>query len=181
MSRKLLGAWALAWATAFVPRRLPRAPRGALRAVATLGSCEELDALVAEHAGSKAIIIDYSNTFCGPCKLIEPKFQALSEMYDALFFKCLFDDSEAASALGKREKVRIVPAFHIWKDGRRLEVVEGMKPELLVAAVSRACGSGFWSAPLARARRKVAKFGVVGALGKLLRNGWRQVRKRLPF
>ena len=137
----------------------------------------ELDALVAEHAGSKSIVVDFSNTFCGPCKIMYPKFEALSERFadGALFYSCSLDESAEASTLGKREAVQIVPSFIIWKDGARLEAVEGLKPDLLVAAVSRAAETSFWAAPLGRARRKVAKFGLLGAFRKLLRNGRRRL------
>ena len=146
-------------------------------AVAKIGSCDELDALVAEHAGSKSIVVDFSNTFCGPCKIMYPKFEALSERFadGALFYSCSLDESAEASTLGKREAVQIVPSFIIWKDGARLEAVEGLKPDLLVAAVSRAAETSFWAAPLGRARRKVAKFGLLGAFRKLLRNGRRRL------
>ena len=39
-------------------------------------------------AGSSLVVVDYSTTWCGPCKVIAPKFDELSEKYpDAVFLK----------------------------------------------------------------------------------------------
>jgi thioredoxin 1 len=39
-------------------------------------------------AGESLVVIDYSTTWCGPCKVIAPKFDELSDKYpDAVFIK----------------------------------------------------------------------------------------------
>jgi len=39
-------------------------------------------------AGDALVVIDYSTTWCGPCKVIAPKFDELSDKYpDAVFIK----------------------------------------------------------------------------------------------
>lgn len=41
-----------------------------------------------ESAGGALVVIDYSTTWCGPCKVIAPKFDELSDQYpDAVFLK----------------------------------------------------------------------------------------------
>ena len=41
-----------------------------------------------ESAGSALVVIDYSTTWCGPCKVIAPKFDELSDQYpDSVFLK----------------------------------------------------------------------------------------------
>jgi thiol-disulfide isomerase/thioredoxin len=41
-----------------------------------------------KSAGSALVIVDYSTTWCGPCKVIAPKFDQLSDKYpEAVFLK----------------------------------------------------------------------------------------------
>lgn len=41
-----------------------------------------------KSAGSSLVVVDYSTTWCGPCKVISPKFDEFSEKYpDAVFLK----------------------------------------------------------------------------------------------
>lgn len=52
-----------------------------------VGSFAELDKLTTDNK-DKLIVVDYSTTWCGPCKMILPKFEALAEEYaDAIFVK----------------------------------------------------------------------------------------------
>jgi thiol-disulfide isomerase/thioredoxin len=41
-----------------------------------------------KSAGSSLVVVDYSTTWCGPCKVIAPKFDEFSDKYpDAVFLK----------------------------------------------------------------------------------------------
>jgi thiol-disulfide isomerase/thioredoxin len=41
-----------------------------------------------KSAGESLVVVDYSTTWCGPCKVIAPKFDEFSEKYpDAVFLK----------------------------------------------------------------------------------------------
>ena len=55
--------------------------------VVDIDSEETFDSTVSS-AGSNLVIVDYSTTWCGPCKVIAPKFDELSDQYpDAVFLK----------------------------------------------------------------------------------------------
>lgn len=108
-------------------------------------------------AGDSLVVIDYSTTWCGPCKMVLPKYIELSERYlNVVFLKCIGDSSVEASALLKREGVRSVPAFHFWyvfsypygilgnsifllichrKNGKRIDTVNGARIEDVEIAV----------------------------------------------
>lgn len=92
---------------------------------------------VVSSAGNNLVVVDYSTTWCGPCKMVLPKYVELSEKYPKVtFLKCIGDSSADASALMKREGVRSVPTFHFWKNGVKLDAVNGARIEEVEAAVT---------------------------------------------
>uniref|UniRef100_A0A6U0KDA1 Thioredoxin domain-containing protein n=1 Tax=Minutocellus polymorphus TaxID=265543 RepID=A0A6U0KDA1_9STRA len=91
-----------------------------------------------ESAGGALVVVDYSTTWCGPCKVIAPKFDELSDQYaDAVFLKVIGDASPDASQLMKREGVRSVPSFHYFVGGEKVEVVNGANAEAIEAAIKK--------------------------------------------
>ena len=80
-------AAAITSATAFAPSATSRAAPRPLMAVADVTSESEFDAKI-EGAGDALVVVDYSTTWCGPCKVIAPKFDELSDAYpDSIFLK----------------------------------------------------------------------------------------------
>jgi len=62
-------------------------PRSLSMKVVDIDSEAAFDSTVS-GAGSNLVIVDYSTTWCGPCKVIAPKFDELSDKYpDAVFLK----------------------------------------------------------------------------------------------
>mmetsp|Transcript_23558 Transcript_23558/g.51026 ORF Transcript_23558/g.51026 Transcript_23558/m.51026 type:complete len:146 (+) Transcript_23558:153-590(+) len=143
MTRSLLtvavAAAAITAATAFAPSMPVRtaAIGRPLMAVLDVDSEAEFDKKIAE-AGDSLVIIDYSTTWCGPCKVIAPKFDELSDTYpDSVFIKVIGDATPDASKLMKREGVRSVPSFHYFKSGEKVEVVNGANAEAIEAAIKK--------------------------------------------
>ena len=54
-------------------------------AVADVDSEAAFDKTV-KGAGSSLVVIDYSTTWCGPCKVIAPKFEEMSDKYPSAVF-----------------------------------------------------------------------------------------------
>jgi len=91
-----------------------------------------------KSANGGVVIVDYSTTWCGPCKVIAPKFDEFSEKYpDAVFLKVIGDASPDASKLMKREGVRSVPSFHYFKGGEKVDVVNGANAEAIEACITK--------------------------------------------
>lgn len=108
-----------------------------LSALKELNSEGAFDSAV-KKAKDKLVVVDFATTWCGPCKVMEPKVTALSEEYtDAIFYKVMGDSSAAASALMKREGVRAVPSFHFWKNGERVDVVNGANIDAVTTSVQK--------------------------------------------
>ncbi|ONK56796.1 uncharacterized protein A4U43_C10F13060 [Asparagus officinalis] len=71
---------------------------------------------------------------CGPCKVIAPKFQKLSEKYqDVVFMK--LDCNQENKALAKELGIKVVPTFKILKDSKVVKEVTGAKFDDLVFAI----------------------------------------------
>lgn len=132
LSAFLLTTDAFTSRTAFVARNL-----STLQAVKDVGSESEFDSTV-KSAGGSLVVVDYSTTWCGPCKVIAPKFDEFSEKYpDAVFLKVIGDASPEASKLMKREGVRSVPSFHYFVGGEKVDVVNGANAEAIEAAITK--------------------------------------------
>jgi thioredoxin 1 len=88
--------------------------------------------------GNAVVVIDYSTTWCGPCKVIAPKFDEFSDKYPKItFVKVIGDASPEASKLMKREGVRSVPSFHYFVNGEKVDVVNGANAEAIEAAITK--------------------------------------------
>ncbi|PON89098.1 Thioredoxin [Trema orientale] len=89
---------------------------------------------IVKAAGDKAVVLDMYTQWCGPCKVMAPKFQELSEKYlDVVFLKldCNQDNKPLAKELG----IRVVPTFKILKDNKIVKEVTGAKFDDLVVAI----------------------------------------------
>mmetsp|Transcript_31192 Transcript_31192/g.56609 ORF Transcript_31192/g.56609 Transcript_31192/m.56609 type:complete len:147 (-) Transcript_31192:238-678(-) len=144
MTRSLLtiavAAAAVTAANAFAPTlsvRTVTAPSRPLMAVIDVDSEAGFDEKIS-GAGDALVVIDYSTTWCGPCKVIAPKFDELSDTYpDSVFIKVIGDATPDASKLMKREGVRSVPSFHYFKNGEKVDVVNGANAEAIEAAIKK--------------------------------------------
>eukprot|EP01039_Chlorochromonas_danica_P006593 gene6592-7286_t len=91
---------------------------------------------IIQEAGEKVVVVDYSTTWCGPCKMVYPKYVELSNQYpDVIFLKCVGDSRPELNDLMKREGIRAVPTFHIWKKGEKFDVINGARIEEVEAAI----------------------------------------------
>eukprot|EP00261_Vitis_vinifera_P008185 XP_002277021.2 PREDICTED: thioredoxin F-type, chloroplastic [Vitis vinifera] len=89
---------------------------------------------IVKAAGDKAVVLDMYTQWCGPCKVMAPKFQELSGKYlDVVFLKldCNQDNKTLAKELG----IRVVPTFKILKDSKIVKEVTGAKLDDLVVAI----------------------------------------------
>ncbi len=70
------------------------------------------------------VVIDFYANWCGPCKMVAPKFEALSEKFTgkALFVKV---DIDQAGDLATAQKVSSIPTFKIIKDKNVVETIVG--------------------------------------------------------
>ncbi|XP_073315206.1 thioredoxin F1, chloroplastic-like [Primulina huaijiensis] len=93
-----------------------------------------------EAAGTKVVVVDMYTQWCGPCKVMAPKFQRLSEKYDDVIFLKL-DCNQDNKPLSKELGIKVVPTFKILKDSKIVKEVTGAKYDDLVLAIENARSS----------------------------------------
>jgi thioredoxin 1 len=81
---------------------------------------------------NKLVVVNYSTSWCGPCKAIAPKFEELSNSYEGVaFLKVMGDSSDSADKLMRGQGVRALPTFHLWKKNEKVDSIQGAKTQLL--------------------------------------------------
>ncbi|XP_063087374.1 thioredoxin-like [Cavia porcellus] len=69
-------------------------------------------------AGDKLVVVDFSATWCGPCKMIKPFFHSLSEKYSSvLFYEVNVNDYQAVAA---DCEVKCMATFHFIKRNKKV-------------------------------------------------------------
>lgn len=86
---------------------------------------------VEQHAG--LAVVDFWATWCGPCRMIAPILDQLSEEYaDKLKVAKLDVDSNQKTAM--RFQVRSIPTLLFFKDGKLIDQVIGAVPKSALVA-----------------------------------------------
>lgn len=86
-------------------------------------------------AGSKPVIVDFTAVWCGPCKMIAPTFDALSNQFlGAVFLKVDVDVCEATCAT---YGVSSMPTFIVFQNSKTLETMKGASKDGLEAMVKK--------------------------------------------
>lgn len=87
-------------------------------------------------AGDALVVIDYSTSWCGPCKVIAPKFAEFSDQFPAAaFYKVIGDSSSDANKLMSKQGIRAVPTFQLWKGNTKICEISGAKAAALEEAI----------------------------------------------
>lgn len=85
---------------------------------------EAFEALVAVN---DVVVVDFTASWCGPCKLVAPLMEQLADAYagKAAIAKVDIDNSKD---LAKLYEVKSIPAVLIFKGGNLVETFVGVKP-----------------------------------------------------
>ncbi len=84
----------------------------------------EFDQLIASES---LVVVDFTATWCGPCKVVGPLMDKLAAEYGNRIqvFKL---DLDAHKAVAQRLNIRSIPAVMLFKQGKILETLVGVKP-----------------------------------------------------
>lgn len=78
-------------------------------------------------------VVDFFATWCGPCKMLSPVLEEISEEMDGeiKFFKVDIDENEGLAA---RFRITGVPSLVIFKDGKKEDMLVGLQPKANIIA-----------------------------------------------
>lgn len=87
-----------------------------------------------KSAGDKLVVVDFSATWCGPCKMIKPFFHSLCEKYsNVVFLEVDVDDCQDVAA---DCEVKCMPTFQFYKKGEKVGEFSGANKEKLEATIN---------------------------------------------
>ena len=95
---------------------------------------KQINELIKNTKG-KLVVVDYWAGWCGPCIGFAPTFEKMSaEMTDCVFAKVEVDECPEAA---EDAQIQSIPAFHIYLNGQRQEVVVGAAETKLRDAIKK--------------------------------------------
>jgi len=91
-----------------------------------------------EHIGREGlVVIDFSATWCGPCRAIAPKFSEFSNKYSNVTF--VHVDVDEVSNHPEVQKVSGVPHFKFYKNGSFVTEFSGANASTLQTTIEQNC------------------------------------------
>lgn len=83
------------------------------------------------------LVIDFTATWCGPCKQVSPMMDQLATDYDGRA-KVTKVDVDKNKGIAKQFGIRSIPAVLVFKSGELVETLVGMSPyEKFTSAVDK--------------------------------------------
>lgn len=81
------------------------------------------------------VAIDFYADWCGPCKMISPKFDEFSQtMTDVEFYKVNVDNSPE---IAQECNITAMPTFMFFRHGSKVEEFKGANPALLKSTLDK--------------------------------------------
>eukprot|EP00804_Cyclotella_cryptica_P016968 CCRYP_001914-RA/>CCRYP_001914-RA protein AED:0.03 eAED:0.03 QI:152/1/1/1/0.5/0.33/3/1189/105 len=76
-----------------------------------------------ETSKEKLVVVDFTASWCGPCQMIAPKFEAMSKQYTNVVFVKV--DVDAQERIAGMCGIRAMPTFQFYKNGQKVDELCG--------------------------------------------------------
>merc|ERR1712050_472571 len=97
-----------------------------------ISTLDEFENIIKKH---KKVVVDFTASWCGPCKKIAPFFEELaSKNRQIQFVKVDVDENEDAA---RSSGVRAMPTFHFYRDGVKVDEMQGANDKELQIKVQK--------------------------------------------
>lgn len=84
---------------------------------------------------ARLVFVDFTATWCGPCKMIGPTFVRLATQYPRAHF--IKVDVDAAQDIAGMERVSSMPTFAVYFEGKKVETFSGADVNRLTSLVAK--------------------------------------------
>jgi len=87
--------------------------------------------------GDKLFLVDYSATWCGPCKSIAPVFEKLSNQYGHRNFQFVHVAVDKCEDASEEQRIKALPTFVFYKNTTSTELarIQGADPKTLESKI----------------------------------------------
>ncbi|MFC8365143.1 thioredoxin family protein [Streptomyces griseorubiginosus] len=91
-------------------------------------SAEQFDALLQTHP---KVIVDFTAVWCGPCKLVKPRFEGFSTEWEYSTIRFAVIDVDQVPDVSETAGIRAMPTFQTYVNGAKKGEVLGADPNKL--------------------------------------------------
>lgn len=77
--------------------------------------------------GSRVVLVDFFATWCGPCQMLTPVLEKISN--SRVDFDIVKVDIDQAMNLANKYKIQVVPTLLVFKDGKIVNQTQGYLDE----------------------------------------------------
>ena len=96
---------------------------------------EKIDDFLEIIKSDKLVIIDFTATWCGPCKRIAPEFENMSKVYTDCIFKKV--DVDEGVEISEHCDIGSMPTFNFYKNDNMLDSFSGANIETLKEYIAK--------------------------------------------